>query len=154
MESGRLTSFQAWMERKCGLMPYSSIATNRSGLEPNIMGSIEFTMEQLIITHHSPFPNSQYPKEQMHLRFMPRWCFRCVLLRAKETLRLAKLDRSSHGRPQMAHPGLSQSRSRNQQRKYHNRTIQGPMREPQAYLTRKLRERDLRGDLEGEAVRG
>jgi hypothetical protein len=31
---------------------------------------------------------------------MPRWCFRCVLLRAKEeTLRLAKLDRSSAERP-------------------------------------------------------
>jgi hypothetical protein len=26
---------------------------------------------------------------------------------------------------------------------YHNRTIHGPMREAQAYLTRKLRERDL-----------
>jgi hypothetical protein len=36
---------------------------------------------------------------QLRIRsFMPRWCFRCVLLRAKEeTLRLAKLDRSSHG---------------------------------------------------------
>ena len=30
--------------------------------------------------------------------FMPGWCFRWVLLRAKEeTLRFAKLDRSSHG---------------------------------------------------------
>jgi hypothetical protein len=35
---------------------------------------------------------------QLRIRiFMCRWCFRCVLLRAKETLRLAKLDRSSHG---------------------------------------------------------
>jgi hypothetical protein len=36
---------------------------------------------------------------QLRIRcFMPRWCFRCVLLRAKdETLRLAKLDRSSLG---------------------------------------------------------
>jgi hypothetical protein len=35
---------------------------------------------------------------QLRIRsFMPRWRFRCVLLRAKETLRLAKLDRSSHG---------------------------------------------------------
>jgi hypothetical protein len=35
---------------------------------------------------------------QLRIRsFMPRWCFRCVLLRAKETLRLTKLDRSSHG---------------------------------------------------------
>jgi len=34
-------------------------------------------------------------------------------------------------------------------RNYHNRTIHGPMREAQAYLTRKLRERDLGRDLEG-----
>ena len=38
--------------------------------------------------------------------------------------------------------------------KYHNRTIQGPMRERRAYLTRKLRERYLGRDLEGPAVRG
>jgi hypothetical protein len=31
---------------------------------------------------------------------------------------------------------------------YHNRTIHGPIREAQAYLTRKLRERDLGRDLE------
>jgi hypothetical protein len=34
-------------------------------------------------------------------------------------------------------------------RNYHNRTIHGSMREAQAYLTRKLRERDLGRDLEG-----
>ena len=34
-------------------------------------------------------------------------------------------------------------------RKYHNRTIHGPMREAQAYLTRRLRERDLDLDFEG-----
>lgn len=39
-----------------------------------------------------------------------------------------------------------------QKRKYHNRTIHGPMREAQAYLTRKLRERDLRRDLEGAKI--
>ena len=33
-------------------------------------------------------------------------------------------------------------------RNYDNRTIHGPMREAQAYLTRKLRERDLGRDLE------
>jgi len=33
-------------------------------------------------------------------------------------------------------------------RNYHNRTIRGSMREAQAYLTRKLRERDLGRDLE------
>jgi len=37
-------------------------------------------------------------------------------------------------------------------RHYHNRTIHGPMREAQAYLTRKLRERDLGRDLEGEKI--
>lgn len=33
-------------------------------------------------------------------------------------------------------------------RNYHNRTIHGPIREAQAYLTGKLRERDLGRDLE------
>lgn len=36
--------------------------------------------------------------------------------------------------------------------KYHNRTIHGAMREAQAYLTRKLRERDLGRDLEGAKI--
>ena len=37
-------------------------------------------------------------------------------------------------------------------RNYHNRTIHGPTREAQAYLTRKLRERDLGRDLEGAKI--
>lgn len=37
-------------------------------------------------------------------------------------------------------------------RNYHNRTIHGPMREAQAYLTRKLRERDSGCDLEGAKI--
>jgi integrase len=37
-------------------------------------------------------------------------------------------------------------------RNYHNRTIHGTMREAQAYLTRKLRERDLGRDLEGAKI--
>jgi len=37
-------------------------------------------------------------------------------------------------------------------RKYHNRTIHGPMREAQAYLTKRLRERDLGRDLEGAKI--
>jgi hypothetical protein len=37
-------------------------------------------------------------------------------------------------------------------RKYHNRTIHGPMREAQAYLKRKLGERDLGRDLEGAKI--
>ena len=42
--------------------------------------------------------------------------------------------------------------SETNKRNYHNRTIQGSMREAQAYLTRKLRERDLGRDLEGAKV--
>jgi hypothetical protein len=37
-------------------------------------------------------------------------------------------------------------------RKYHNRTIHGSIREPQAYLTKRLRERDLGRDLEGARI--
>jgi integrase len=37
-------------------------------------------------------------------------------------------------------------------RKYHDRTIHGPMREAQAYLTRRLRECDLGRDLEGAKI--
>jgi integrase len=37
-------------------------------------------------------------------------------------------------------------------RNYHNQTIHGPMREAQAYLTRKLRERHLGHDLEGAKI--
>jgi hypothetical protein len=37
-------------------------------------------------------------------------------------------------------------------RKYHNRTIHGPMREAQAYLTGRLRERDLGRDLEDAKI--
>ena len=37
-------------------------------------------------------------------------------------------------------------------RNYHNRTIHGRMREAQAYLTKKLRERDLGRDLEGAKI--
>jgi hypothetical protein len=37
-------------------------------------------------------------------------------------------------------------------RNYYNRTIPGPMREAQAHLTKKLRERDLGRDLEGAKI--
>jgi len=37
-------------------------------------------------------------------------------------------------------------------RRYHNRTIHGSMRDAQAYLTRKLRERDIGRDLEGAKI--
>jgi len=37
-------------------------------------------------------------------------------------------------------------------RKYHNRMIHGPMRAAQAYLTRKLRKRELGRDLEGAKI--
>src|SRR4051812_35445067 len=39
-----------------------------------------------------------------------------------------------------------------EKRNYHNRTIHGSMREAQAYLTRKLRERDLGRDLGGAKI--
>jgi hypothetical protein len=37
-------------------------------------------------------------------------------------------------------------------RKYHNRTIHGSIRDGQAYLTRKLHERDLGRDSKGEKI--
>src|ERR1700745_4161767 len=37
-------------------------------------------------------------------------------------------------------------------RNYHNRTVRGSMREAQAYLTKKLHERDLGRDLEGAKI--
>ena len=37
-------------------------------------------------------------------------------------------------------------------RKYHNRTSHGSIRDAQAYLTRKLRQRDLGHDLEGAKI--
>src|ERR1051325_9604353 len=40
----------------------------------------------------------------------------------------------------------------NNKRKKHKPTVRGPMREAQAYLTRKLRERDLGRDLEGAKI--
>lgn len=52
----------------------------------------------------------------------------------------------------MAHPSLSRPRSETHKRNYHNRTIHGTMREAQAYLTRKLSERDLGCDLEGAKI--
>lgn len=82
-------------------------------------------------------------------------CARCVPpLRAKEEFSMARkvgqiiargertwLIRVYLGRDHETH-----------KRKYHNRTIHGPMREAQAYLTRKLRERDLGRDLEGAKI--
>lgn len=38
------------------------------------------------------------------------------------------------------------------ERKYHNRTIYGPLRQAQAYLTRRLHERDLCRGVEGVQV--
>src|SRR4029077_16083402 len=55
-------------------------------------------------------------------------------------------------RPQMAHPGVSGRDHQTKKRNYPTRTIHGIMREAQAYLTRKLRERDLGRDLEGARI--
>jgi hypothetical protein len=46
---------------------------------------------------------------------------------------------------------LGRNRETNK-RNYHNRTIHVPLREAQAYLTRKLCERDLGRDLEGAKI--
>jgi len=74
----------------------------------------------------------------------------CLSLRAKEkTLWLAKLARSSHEVTADGSSGfISVAIVKSNKRNYHNRTIHGPMREAQAYLTRKLGERDLGRDLE------
>ena len=42
--------------------------------------------------------------------------------------------------------------SETKKRNHHNRTIHGSLRETQAYLTRKLREHDLGGDLKGTKI--
>lgn len=55
-------------------------------------------------------------------------------------------------RPQMAHPGYFDRDHETKKRNYDNRTTHGPMREAQACLTRKLRERDLGRDLEGAKI--
>jgi hypothetical protein len=74
----------------------------------------------------------------------------CLFLRAKDEISMARkvgqivargdrrwLVRVYLGRDDETH-----------KRSYHNRTIRGPMREAQAYLTKKLRERDLGRDPE------
>jgi hypothetical protein len=53
----------------------------------------------------------------------------------------------------MAHSGSIWGRDyETKKRNYHNRTIHGSMREAQAYLTRKPRERALGRDLEGAKI--
>ena len=52
----------------------------------------------------------------------------------------------------MAHPGLSRSRPRNEETQLPQPDRHGSMREAQACLTKKLRERDLGRDLEGAKI--
>jgi integrase len=52
----------------------------------------------------------------------------------------------------MANPSLLGRDHETNKRNYHNRTIDGSMREAQSYLTRKLRERDLGRDIEGAKI--
>jgi hypothetical protein len=86
---------------------------------------------------------------------MSQKCVSCVpLLRAKEeTLWLAKLAKSLHeaNRRWLIRVYLGRDHE-TKRRNYYNRTIHGPMREAQAYLTKKLRERDLGRDLEGAKI--
>src|SRR5436190_20292659 len=55
-------------------------------------------------------------------------------------------------RPQMAHPGLSGARSRNQQAQLPQPNDPRQYEGSPSYLTRKLRERDLGRDLEGAKI--
>jgi hypothetical protein len=86
---------------------------------------------------------------------MPYDCAICVpLLRAKgETLWLAKLAQivARGDRRWLIRVYLGRDHE-TKKRNYHNRTIRGSMREAQAYLTKKLRERDLGRDLEGAKI--
>src|SRR5208282_4374422 len=71
------------------------------------------------------------------LPFMISSCAKCVCLFASQEENLySSQSWPDHRtrRPEMAQPGLSRSRSRNQKRKYHNRMIHGSIRDAQAYL--------------------
>src|SRR5437870_11292004 len=91
----------------------------------------------------------------MNPRLVARQCARSVpLLRAKEEISMARkvgqiIARGDRRWLIRVYLGRDHE---TQKRKYHNRTIHGPMREAQAYLTRRLRERDLGGDLEGAKI--
>src|SRR5438067_3024507 len=91
----------------------------------------------------------------MNPRLVARQCARSVpLLRAKEEISMARKVGQIIARGDrrwLIRVYISADRE-TQKRKYHNRTIHGPMREAQAYLTRKLRERDLGRDLEGAKI--
>ena len=93
---------------------------------------------------------------QLRIRsFMPRWCFRCVLLRAKEeTLRLAKLDRSSHGATADGSSGFISVAITKPTKEISQSNHAGSHAGTASLPDQKLRERDLGRDLEGAAVRG
>jgi integrase len=86
---------------------------------------------------------------------MPHECASCVpLLRAKEEISMARkvgqiIARGDRRWLIRVYLGRDHETKK---RNYHNRTIHGSMREAQAYLTRKLRERDLGRDLEGAKI--
>jgi len=70
---------------------------------------------------------------------------RCASLRAKEEISMARKVGQIIARGDrrwLIRIYLGRDRETNK-RNYHNRTIHGPMREAQAYLTKKLRERAL-----------
>src|SRR5437867_10947004 len=91
----------------------------------------------------------------MNPRLVARQCARSVpLLRAKEEISMARKVGQIIARGDrrwLIRVYLGRDHETNK-RKYHNRTIHGPMREAQAYLTRRLRERDLGRDLEGAKI--
>jgi integrase len=78
----------------------------------------------------------------------------CLSLQAKEQISMARkvgqiIARGDRRWLIRVYLGRDQE---SRKRKYHNRTIHGPLREAQLYLTRKLRERDLGRDLEGAKI--
>src|SRR5437879_13330208 len=78
-------------------------------------------------------------------------CEECASLAAKEEISMARKVGQIIARGDrrwLIRVYLGRDHETNK-RKYHNRTIHGPMLEAQAYLTRKLREPDLDLDFEG-----
>src|SRR5215467_5724798 len=88
------------------------------------------------------------------LSFSPKACEEYASLRAKEAISMARKVGQiiARGDCRWLIPGYLGRPHETNKRNYHSRTIHGPMREAQAYLTRKLRERDLGRDLEGAKI--
>src|SRR5215467_12987076 len=87
------------------------------------------------------------------LSFSPKACEEYASLRAKEEISMARKVGQIIARGDrrwLIRVYLGRDHETN--KRNYNRTIHGSMREAQAYLTRKLRERDLGRDLEGAKI--